>query len=60
MAKKEAKKEVNVCKKCGSEPCACAKLEPKPVVKEGEFSTKIMNDGTKFKVFADGTEELIK
>jgi len=46
MAKKEAKKEEVVEK-------------PKEEVKE-LFSTKIMQDGTKFKVYPDGTEEEIK
>ena len=52
MAKKETKKVVDVCKKCGSEPCSC--------VKEEDFSTKIMQDGTRYKVYPDGKEELIK
>ena len=29
MAKKEAKKVVDVCKKCGEDPCACVKEEVK-------------------------------
>ena len=34
MAKKETKKVVDVCKKCGSEPCTCVKEEAKPELKE--------------------------
>ena len=33
MAKKAVKKEVNVCKKCGEDPCACVKEEVKAEVK---------------------------
>ena len=59
MAKKEAKKVVDVCKKCGKAPCACVKEEVKEV-KEEDFSTKIMQDGTRYKVYPDGKEELIE
>jgi len=46
MAKKESKKEVTE--------------EPKKEIVEELFSTKIMQDGKKFKVYPDGTEEEIK
>ena len=48
MAKKETKKVVDVCKKCGSEPCSCVKEEA--VVED--YGTKIMADGTKYKILA--------
>ena len=48
MAKKELKKEDS-------------KEEPMPKVDVKDlFSTKIMQDGKRFKVFPDGTEEEIK
>ena len=62
-AKKEAKKVVDVCEKCGKAPCACVKEEVKKIkeeIKEEDFSTKIMQDGTRYKVYPDGKEELIK
>jgi len=47
MTKKTAKKEEVVEK-------------VKEEVKEEDFSTKIMQDGTRYKVYPDGKEELIK
>ena len=47
MTKKTAKKEEVVEK-------------VKEEVKEEDFSTKIMQDGTRYKIYPDGKEELIK
>ena len=47
MAKKESKKVVDVCKKCGSEPCTCVKEEVKVELPK-DFKFEIDSHGRKW------------
>ena len=50
MAKKEAKKVVDVCKKCGKAPCACVKEEKLIQTKDAQGRTWLVdNEGNKIK-----------